>query len=231
MKNIFYFYFYLLVLFIGIYLFWDKESIVVTTNKLNIKPVIKEYVDINKIDFNYYRSLYNNDEIIGNIKIDKYIDCLFVKGVDNSFYLDHDLYKNYYLLGSVFMDYRTNLLDKKIIIYGHTFKYYDTDFDVLEKYLSYEFYNNNKYIEINTDNNHMLYEIFSIYLTKDDYEYFDIEISDYNRHFNNLKNNSMFETNVEVNDKDNVLILQTCSSNYEDYFVIVCAKRIEMRKI
>ena len=230
MKKIFYIYFYLLVLLVGIYSFFDKESIVMTTNKLEIKPVIKEYTDINKTDFNYYRSLYNNDEIIGNIKIDNYIDTLFVKGIDNSFYLEHDLYKNDYLLGSVFMDYRTNLLDKKIIIYGHTFKYYETEFGMLEKYLDYDFFENNKYIKINTDNYYLLYEIFSVYLTKDDYEYFDLGISDYNRHFNNLKNNSMFETNVEVTEEDNVLILQTCSNDYKDYFIIICAKRIEKRK-
>lgn len=229
MKKIFYIYFYLLVLLISVYIYFDKESITLTTDKLEIKPVIKEYS--NTIDFNYYRNLYNNDEIIGNIKIDNYIDTLFVKGTDNSFYLDHDLYKKDYLLGSIFMDYRTNLLDKKIIIYGHNFKYYKTEFGILEKYLDNNFYKNNKNIEIITDNYYMLYKIFSVYLTKDDYEYFDVEISDYNRHFNNLKNNSIYKTNVEVNEEDNVLILQTCSNNYENYFVIICAKRIEKRNI
>ena len=221
---------------------FETESIITEYESNDDSSYIKEYEWIKKYDDVYFsilvRDMQDGNREINNLKFynsgtisNTRSEMRGVSVLNTLFTGPHDLYKNYYLLGSVFMDYRTNLLDKKIIIYGHTFKYYDTDFDVLEKYLSYEFYNNNKYIEINTDNNHMLYEIFSIYLTKDDYEYFDIEISDYNRHFNNLKNNSMFETNVEVNDKDNVLILQTCSSNYEDYFVIVCAKRIEMRKI
>ena len=39
------------------------------------------------------------------------------------------------------------------------------------------------------------------------------------------------DTNILVDETDNILILQTCSTIYDDYYVILCAKEIERNKI
>ena len=71
-----------------------------------------------------------------------------------------------------------------------------------------------------------IYIIIYVYLTNNDYEYFDININNYEKHYNNLKNNSLYDTNINISSIDNILILQTCSTIYNDYFVIICAKKI-----
>ncbi len=225
MKNVFYLYFFLIVVISSLLVNSSNNNIVVVNNK-KIIPVVKEIDN----SYDYYRNLYSNKDIIGSIRIDNYFDVLFVKTTDNSFYLNHNLSKEYDILGSVFLDYRTNFPDKKILIYGHNFKYNKTAFGELEKYLDYSFYKDNKFIIIDTDLYEIKYEIFSVYLTKDDYEYFDVDIFDYEKHYNNLINNSLYNTNVTINKLDNILVLQTCSDKYKDYFVIVCAKEIEKRK-
>ena len=50
-------------------------------------------------------------------------------------------------------------------------------------------------------------------------------------HILKLKNKSMYDTNVSVNEDDKILIIQTCStkkeySNYENKFLLIIAKRV-----
>ena len=69
------------------------ESKVLITNKTNIIPVYKEY-DKDSFSLEELRSKYNNNDIIGKIKINDKLDSLVVKYTDNSYYLNHDYYKN-----------------------------------------------------------------------------------------------------------------------------------------
>ena len=50
-------------------------------------------------------------------------------------------------------------------------------------------------------------------------------------HLSYLKNNSLYNTNVDVDASDELLILQTCSHNedyakYKDKYLLVVAKRV-----
>lgn len=224
MNKIFYLYFLFLILILSILISIPKRCEIYSSKSI-ITPYKREYNNI--FDLDMYRDKYNNNDIIGKIKINDKLDSLVVWTDNNSYYLNHDYYKNYNIFGSVFMDYRTNIFDRKIIIYGHNFKYKDMDFSILEKYSDYNFYLDNKDISLIIDKYLIKYEVFSYYLTNNDYEYFNVSINNYNEHFNNLKNNSLYETNVSVNGDDNVLILQTCSTFYDNYYVILCAKEME----
>lgn len=224
MNKIFYLYFLFLILILSILISIPKKNEIYSSKSI-ITPYKREYNNI--FDLDMYRDKYNNNDIIGKIKINDKLDSLVVWTDNNSYYLNHDYYKNYNIFGSVFMDYRTNIFDRKIIIYGHNFKYKDMDFSILEKYSDYNFYLDNKDISLIIDKYLIKYEVFSYYLTNNDYEYFNVSINNYNEHFNNLKNNSLYETNVSVNGDDNVLILQTCSTFYDNYYVILCAKEME----
>ena len=54
----------------------------------------------------------------------------------------------------------------------------------------------------------------------------------YNEYLKKYQSNSMYQTDVEVNDGDNILILQTCSnhpkySNYKKKYLLVIGKKIK----
>ena len=67
-----------------------------------------------EIYFNRLETKYNNQDIIGVIEVENTnISEVIVKGEDNEYYLTHDLKNNYDIYGTVFMDYRNDLNDKK----------------------------------------------------------------------------------------------------------------------
>lgn len=192
------------------------------------------YSAINKNSYKYlnvineFRNKYNNNDIIGILNIKSLeISNLIMQGNDNNYYLNHLENKEKSIYGSLVLDYRTNINNSKInLIYGHMSSSNVTPFKKLEKYLDYEFYNNNKEIEIITEDNTYKYEIFSIAkIPKDEYKHLKINLSDsdYINQLNWYKEISLYKEDKKININDKILILQTCTSN-SNHFILVIAK-------
>lgn len=174
---------------------------------------------------------YNNDEIIGVLKIEGAgINTLLVQTNDNSYYLNHLINKKENKTGSVFVDYRTNIDDaKQVNIYGHSSGIYDLPFDRLKKYLDEDFYKHNKIVTIDTINGSYEYEIFSVKVTSDE-EHLNVTYIDdesFEKHLKKLKEDSLYETDVEVTIEDDVLVLQTCITNNPKGSLLI----INLRKV
>lgn len=177
-------------------------------------------------DLEYYRSYYNNNDIIGTLKIDgTNIYTLLPKTTNNKYYLSHSLSRRYDGYGSIFVDYRTDLSSKQINIYGHNSNYTYYMFKELENYLNKDFYQNHKYIKLWNGTETATYEIFSIQIITDDYEHIVVNPSDPMEHIEKLKK-SIYETGVDVNANDKLLILQTCSYNPRNSFLIINSKKV-----
>lgn len=194
---------------------------------------------INEIDnmnekFQEIRDYYNNDDIVARLVIDDLkIYNLVTQSNNNDFYLNHNLYRESDNFGNIFMDYRNDLTtSKQINIYGHNSHYYDVPFSKLDEYLSKEYYINNKYIYLETDQDIRKYEIFAVYgVLKNDNEHMALEFDseeDYNKHFNNMKSKSIYDTGVLVTGNDYIITIQTCLYNYENgNYLVINAKEIE----
>ncbi len=178
------------------------------------------------------RDYYSNDDIKARIIIESLdIDNVVLQSSDNEFYLKRNAYKRYSALGSIFLDYRTDIKDsKQINIYGHNSHYYDIPFSRLDAYLSYDFYEDNKYIYLETENGLYTYEIFAVYgIYRENNEHMLVDFDDceeWNDHFNSMKNKSIYDTGVSVNGNDTVLVLQTClyDTSYGKYLIINAKK-------
>ena len=182
------------------------------------------------------RKKYNNNDIVGQIEI---LNTDFkeplLQSKDNNYYLRRSPYKNYDVNGSIFLDYRTKVNDRKLIVYGHHDAYLDMPFDILENYYNYDYMKNHKYVQIKTyDNKIRKYELFSIYIEPKDFSYMkvDLDPSSYNEHLKYLKNKSMYNVDTNINDNDNILILQTCSTHkdYQKYskkYLILAFKEVK----
>ncbi len=100
----------------------------------------------------------NNDDIIGNLNIPGInINCQLVQGLDNEFYLSHDVEKKESKLGTVFLDYQSDLLNSNISYI------YDLPFNDLSKYLNYDFLKKNNMITINYLGNVINYKVVDAY--------------------------------------------------------------------
>lgn len=193
-----------------------KDSLITISNDIDF--VFKNDITSQEVIENL-RKEYNNHDIVGTIEIlNTDFKEVIVQGIDNDYYLRRSPSKLYDINGSIFLDYRTNINDKKIIIYGHNDAYLTMPFDILENYYDINYLNNHKYIKITSYDHIRTYKIFSIYIETKDFSYMDVDFNskDYNEHLNYLKNKSMYEINTNINPNDNILVLQTCST-HKDY--------------
>ena len=180
---------------------------------------------------------YNNDDIKAVLSIDNSnYHTIVTQGSDNSFYLSRDASKKYDGLGTPFIDYRINLdKTKKILIFAHNSKYKEMPFKVLENYYDEEYYKTHNTLSLITEDTTKKYEIFSVYVDYSDFEYYDLKFNSEEEWFNHiktLKSKSFYETNVELTSKDDIIILQTCStlnkySSYKHKFLVVIGKLVD----
>lgn len=210
-------------------------------SKIINSNTIEVNYEINKIDYeeelNKVRNKYNNNDIVGILSnSDDTLNEIVMQSTDNDYYLEHTVYHESNWRGQTFLDYRNDINNSdKLIIYGHNSNYYNLPFKVLENYYNKSYYDENKYLYLQTNLNKYKYEIFSVYVEVSDWDYYNKmkfnTKDEYYNHILKLKNKSMYDTNVLVNEDDKILIIQTCStkkeySNYENKFLLIIAKRV-----
>lgn len=205
----------------------------------NISGKLIEY---NKADKSYEKirlekeednSLYEKyKDYRGWIKIENTnIDYPILQGEDNLYYLDKDINNEYLASGSIFMNYLNNgFNDMNTVLFGHHMKN-ETMFAQLNRYKEKEFFYGNNDIDIELNNsNHLKYKVFSVYITdvKDNYikTKFDNN-NQYKEFLEKIKNKSMYESNIELDEDDKIITLSTCSYEFNDARMVVHGKLLK----
>ena len=180
------------------------------------------------------KNSYNNNDIIGIISIKGGdLNTPVVQTKDNQYYLKYSLTKKRSIIGAVFMDYRVNSNSKQINIYGHNSTKYKPPFQKLEKYLEKSYYKDHNILELKVNNEKKVYEIFSIVIADKvgTEEHMNIKYKtdkEYYNHFKRLKNRSLYDTRVNIEESDNVLVLQTCIyGKYKGKLLVIVAKKVK----
>lgn len=215
----------------------DAYKVSLSSPYTDSEPVINETLEDKNVGLEEILKLkeyYQNNDIVGKLVIEGTdISEPILKGNDNSYYLNHNAYGAYQAEGSIYMDYRTNIGDRKILIFGHSSPGWDVPFNELEKYYDKDFYDNHKFIRVYSEKGIDTYEIFSVHIETSDFTYMNILISEdvYNEYLRKYLSNSMYKTDALVSDGDEILILQTCSNhpsyvNYQKKFLLVIGKKI-----
>ncbi len=153
--------------------------------------------------------------------------------------------------GSTFMDYRNNLADQNIIIYGHHFSVWNDEtrtkaFTPLEQLLEQENYAANRFVTLVLEHEIRKYEIASVYefnATKeedfidlqywrtnynyDDYDGNAYDADYYKNYIAAIKKAQMYDTGVQLKEDDQTLTLQTCIGGHAgELFEIVVLRQI-----
>lgn len=180
----------------------------------------KENLSSTNPDFRFWLKVENTN-----------IDYPVVQSKDNNYYLSKDFYNQDNSSGSIFMDYRNKSDDKNIILYGHNMKN-KTMFNNILKFKDESFFKQNNKIYISTDIQDYIYEVFSVYTVDAGYDYLVTEFDDdksFINYINDIKSNSLFNSNLEVNSSDTIITLSTCSYEFKDARTVVHAKLIDKK--
>ncbi len=202
-----------------------SEIVIVDNIKNDEEKIENKY----KIDFVKLKEI--NEDIIAWVKVNgTNVEFPIVQTTNNEYYLKHNLNKEYNIAGAIFADYRNkfNGTDKNIIIYGHNMRD-DSMFGSLRNILKEEWYNNqeNHIINFHTENQEYKYEVFSIYEIKNEEYYLDTEFKEeeFINFAQTLKNRSIKDFGIEIEEKDRILTLSTCANN-KKYRIVLHAKKI-----
>lgn len=200
----------------------------------NTIPVMKEeYIE----QITSLKEKYNNKDVVGTISIDNTdFNTVVMQGNDNSYYLNHLPDKTYNINGSIFLDYRVDIDESdKLLIFGHSSPSYFLPIMIIENYKDEDYYKEHKYIYLSSIKEVKKYEIFSVFVETLDWSYMNLNYAskdEYLKHLQNLKRKSFYDTGVEVNNNDKILIMQTCSnmkeySKYSKKYMLVIAKEVK----
>ncbi len=130
----------LIIILFGSYCLWDSLTIYSSSLPYTLKkykPKINE--EQSTIEFASLKGI--NANVQGWITINNTnIDYPFVQSSDTFEYLNKDIYNNYSLSGSIFLDPNTNINNNYIILYGHNMKN-GSMFGNINKYINKDYYN------------------------------------------------------------------------------------------
>ncbi len=211
-------------------------SEIVVKEKEKIDTKVDEFVlslapDVN---FPHEREYYNNPEIVGRLEIPGLFNVLVTKGSDNSFYLNHDIYKKSDIRGTEFLDFRILPTSKQLNIYGHNTR--DANIKVaflkLEKFLNKEFFDNNQYVIFQHDSGKAAYKIVAIKeIRSNNLEHMIVDKTGpaFVEHVKNMTTGEGVINSREVHydENSNIIVLQTCSHHWDDAFYTVIAVKVK----
>lgn len=183
----------------------------------NIKYSKKyDYESLKNIKVDFKKLKEENNDTIGYIRVNNTkIDYVVVQAKDNEYYLNHNFYKENNTFGWVFADYRNKFdgSDKNIIIYGHNTET-DDMFTTLKNVLNEDWYDNkdNLYIPLITEEEKMIFKVFSIYTIEPEDYYIETDFIDNNflSFVNIIKSRSIYDFKAKLKRSDKILTLSTC---------------------
>lgn len=179
-----------------------------------------------------FKSLLDvNQDVVGWVSIpDTQIDYPVVQADNNEFYLNHDLKNERSSHGTVFMDCRNDNdgNDYNTVLYGHHMKD-GTMFGSLSAYKDRSFYTDHTFIEYDSLEQPMKWQIFSVYVYRSGDDTLQIAFNndeEYARYLDMIISRSIYKTGVDVTTDDRILTLITCSYEYNNARLVIHAKRV-----
>lgn len=187
----------------------------------------------------YQEAYAMNNDMIGWMSIpDTEIDYpVMWRKDDNDYYLNHAFDNTESAAGSLFMDYRSDAINPttNTIIYGHNMKS-GAMFGQVKNYLNQDYYNTHKNVRFDTLYEKRMYEVVAVclsevaYQDENSYRYYNfIQASNqaqWDAFVSNIKELSIYGTDIDLKPGDEILTLSTCNNYTEDGRLFLVAKRV-----
>jgi len=176
------------------------------------------------IDFDSMRQNY--PDVVAWIKSEN-LNYPIVQGTDNNYYLSRLPNGKHHVLGSIFLDERNldDFSEDSIILYGHDSRKGDM-FGSLKYYASQEYYAQNSNVLIFTPKCDYNLMLIAGYIIDSAFEVPPMsftDLADFECYITDIKNRSIFKSDIEVNYDEQLVSLVTCtpSSSINERLIIV----------
>ena len=220
---LFFLFFLFLFVFSGIHIYhWFLSN----QKNSHIQKEVEEFIEIHEeneaskvkyeIDFSSLKE--QNQDTVGYLRLlDPNISYVVVRGVDNSYYLNHNFYREWNVSGWVFVDYRNVLdgRDRNTIIYAHN-TYDGSMFGSLKRVLDDDWYQQieNHFFDFILEGRVLTYQVFSVYTVKSEDYYIQTDFSSddvYLEFLNTIRGRSKYLFDVYLDHDSKILTLSTCT--------------------
>jgi sortase B len=170
-----------------------------------------------------------NENVVGWITIPNTLtDNAIMFNKDNEFYLHRNENGEWSKNGSIFIDSTSGGKFSDInLIHGHNMKS-GLMFGELDKYKDENFTKTNREFEIARSGSVDKYRIYSVFIADGNSERFDVRFDNqkrYREYFKTLGERSMFKLDYKKKDLNEIIMLNTCSYEFSNAHLIICAYR------
>ena len=142
-----------------------------------------------------------------------------VQGDDNDYYLKRLLDGSWNSAGTIFADCRNSydFSDFNTIVYGHNMKN-KSMFGTLKKYTKQDYYNEHPFWYLTTLDKKYKVELVAGYVTPNNSNIYALEKTkeERDRLLAESIKNSIFTSNIKVNENDRLISFSTCSYEYKN---------------
>ena len=177
-----------------------------------------------------------NSDVVGILIFDdKVIYEPIVQAPNNDYYVRKNIDKKYSAAGIPFISSECNLNSKNVVVYGHSSAQSVIIFTPLMNYVNKSYYTKHPTFKLELENSVREYQIFAVmgYDTKDVSDSLEFTQSswrkdeDFIAFIDYAKQNSFYDTKVNVSAQDKIITLVTCDNRDFSKRVIVLAKLIK----
>lgn len=233
---------YLLISIFFLIFIYSVVNIIIWYQNVNKNKQIKEVLEKNvkvikndktkeekyDIDFNKLNEI--NSETVGYLKVKgTNIRYVVVKGHNNTYYLNHNYYKERNIAGWIFADYQNKVdgSDENLIIYGHNTKN-NTMFGSLGKVVGKNWQDNkdNHYITFITNEKTYTYQVFSTYIIKPEEYYLKTSFTnetEFSLFITDLVKRSNYNYGIDLSNTKHIITLSSCLGSGEKRIVLHAA--------
>lgn len=175
-----------------------------------------------------------NERIIGWLSLeDSRLNNPVLQAADNDFYLTHNYLDEKSRGGSVFADFRNEVLkDRHTIFYGHVLRN-GTMFGELAKFNEQAYATSHPTFYYETNDAKYALHVFAAYETTTDFYYIETQFTDetYAHFLDDIQARSAIQMPVTVNPKDKIVTFSTCTTSVNDKErFVVHAKVVEQEQ-
>lgn len=161
-------------------------------------------------------------------------DAYLITQGEDPYYLCRDFYHNNILSGSIFLDYRSSLDSKNLILHGHHMAN-GSMFATIIGYNSFDFYKMSPVVTFNSLYEKSKWKIIAVCKTntlESQGPYFDYMRGDFGSDYDflnyiyQIRLRSIYDIPVTVNEQDTIITMSTCAYDFEDFRMFIVARKV-----